>query len=420
MKYLSTDKIYGYIDYIIPAVFVLSFFECYFSIWRLATIVKFVSILFTIILLVKGSYKNTKILFNAFIMVSILSVFAYIYNNRPIECLESDVMNTIPAMLFFWVGANDDRRNRNFYNYMMYCGCAILLLGILCYIFTPAWYTQSLLDVLNNSEFSIVRETENSMLQSLRFSGFFEDSYPVSLLSVDIVAISLFALFSKHRMRYSLICFIISFTAAVLCMHRVSIASALLIIFAFLIYEIYIGKSKKIIGIIIGITIIIVCISIFSESFRDRLFTLQDIITSRTEDMSFLSAYSERQELSNKLLSQWEYPIFGHGIGSGGPASRFMGYGGVTDAGYIKLLFENGIVGLSLFLALAIGSIYRGIKYLKYYITEVSVICFTLLAMTGSDTLSLAYLYILPFWYMMGKIWNRNYLQYLKENHISL
>ena len=144
------------------------------------------------------------------------------------------------------------------------------------------------------------------------------------------------------------------------------------------------------------------------------------MLTLRTEDMTFSSAYNERQGLSNKLMAQWSYPIFGHGIGSGGPTSRFLGYGGVTDAAYTKLLFENGIMGIILFVILILSSIFRGLKNFKYYIVELSIICFVAIAMTGSNTLSLAYLYILPFWYMLGKIWNKPYLKYLRENNIKI
>ena len=67
-----------------------------------------------------------------------------------------------------------------------------------------------------------------------------------------------------------------------------------------------------------------------------------------------------------------------------------------------------------------ITSIIRGVKYLKYYIVELSVVSFVGLAMTGSNSLSLAYLYILPFWYMMGRIWNVDYFEYAKKNKINI
>lgn len=420
MKF-NRQKLFSLVDLIIPAVFIISVFECYFGIWRIATLVKFCSMAVSVLMLLKGYFKRTNSVFTLFFVMSLLSPIAYLYNGRPLACLYNDMMNTIPAMLLFLIGVNDNRENRRFYDLMMYVGAGVLLLGIVCYVLTPGWYTNSLLEARNASQFASFEYTEDSLLDSLRFSSFFEDSYPVSLLSVYILSISLFNYFRiDRRLKYSALCVFISFISAILCMHRVSIASAVLIVLAFTGYECIKGRGKKIIRIVLAVVVITVISSIFSDTMRERLFSLHDMLVLRTEDMSFSSAYNERQGLSNKLMDQWSFPIFGHGIGSGGPTSRFMGYGGVTDAAYTKLLFENGIMGVMLFISLILSSIFRGLNNLKYYIVELSIICFVALAMTGSNTLSIAYLYILPFWYMMGRIWNKSYLKNAKENNIMI
>lgn len=418
---LNKDKLYKIIDWIIPSIFIISIFECYFSIWHLSTLIKMVSIFATLLLLVRGDLHSNQITFKAFFLVTLFSPIAYIYNGRPLECLSSDLMNTVPAMLLFLVGVNDKRHNRTYYDLMMYVGTSVLFLGILCYVLTPGWYTNSLVAALNSSRFSSFNYDETLLLESLRFSSFFEDSYPVSLLSVYILAISLFNYFRRDKkLKYSLLCAWVSFASAVLCMHRVSIASSFLIVFIFMLYECVNGNCRNIIKILCAICVLLIIAYFVSSSIRDRLLSLQDMLTTRTENMSFSSAYNERQGLSKKLMSQWCYPIFGHGLGSGGPTSRFLGYGGVTDAAYTKLLFENGIIGVCTFITLMITSIIRGVKYLKYYIVELSVVSFVGLAMTGSNSLSLAYLYILPFWYMMGRIWNVDYFEYAKKNKINI
>lgn len=418
---LDSQKLYFCIDWIIPAVFIVSIIECFFGIWRLATIVKFIAIAATLIMFIKGYIRKSKPSFTIFFLLSLMSSLAYFYNGRPLVCLSSDIMNTLPAMLFFLVGYNDKRKSRSFYDLLMYIGSAVLFLGIICYVLTPGWYTNSLVEARNNSQFSSFEYNDKLLLESLRFSSFFEDSYPVSLLSVYILSISLFNYFRRdEKIKYSLICVFISFVSAILCMHRVSIASAILILLGFLGFESIKGKGKQIFLIILGALCVTFVSSLVSETINERLIALQDMLTNRTEDMSFSSAYNERQGLSNKLMSQWRFPIFGHGLGSGGPISRFLGYGGVTDAAYTKLLFENGIVGMTFFAILMITSVLRGLKYFKYYIVELSIACFIALAMSGSNTLSLAYLYILPFWYMLGRIWNKDYLEYAEKDNINI
>lgn len=418
---LNKHKLYSLIDLIIPAVLLVSVLECYFGIWRLATLVKLCSIAVSLLMLCKGYFKQSNITYSLFFFLLLLSPTAYLYNGRPIECLSNDMMNTIPAMLFFLIGLNDQRENRNFYDYMMYIGSGVLALGIVCYVLMPGWYTNSLLEAKNASQFTSFEYSEDALIESLRFSSFFEDSYPVSLFSVYILSISLFNYFRTDvRLKYSALCVLVSFVAAILCMHRVSIASAVLIVLAFIGYECIKGRAGKIIRVLLSVAVITLLSSLFFETIRERLLSLLDMLTLRTENMTFSSAYSERQGQSNELMAQWSFPIFGHGIGSGGPISKFLGYGGVTDAAYTKLLFENGIMGIILFVIMILSSIFRGLKNFKYYIVELSIICFVAIAMTGSNTLSLAYLYILPFWYMLGKIWNKPYLKYLRENNIKI
>lgn len=418
---LDSQKLYSCIDWIIPAVFIVSIIECFFGIWRLATIVKFIAIGATLIMFIKGYIRKSKPSFTIFFLLSLMSSLAYFYNGRPLACLSSDIMNTLPAMLFFLVGYNDKRKTRSFYDLMMYIGSAVLCLGIICYVLTPGWYTNSLVEARNNSQFSSFEYNDDLLLESLRFSSFFEDSYPVSLMSVYILSISLFNYFRRdEKIKYSLICVFISFVSAILCMHRVSIASAILILLGFIGFKFLKGKGKQIILIILSVIFVIFVSSLVSETINERLIALQDMLTNRTEDMSFSSAYNERQGLSNKLMSQWSFPIFGHGLGSGGPTSRFLGYGGVTDAAYTKLLFENGIAGMTFFAILMITTLLRGLSYFRYYIVELSIACFIALAMSGSNTLSLAYLYILPFWYMLGRVWNKDYLKFAQDNNINI
>ena len=420
---MKNDKIrlYSYVDWIIPAVFIISVVECYLGIWRLATLIKFFAITISLLLLSKGCLKCNNNAFMAFFIISLISPIAYLYNGRPFECLSSDLMNTLPSMLFFLIGLNDERDTRHFYDLMMYIGAGVLMFGVFCYVTAPGWYTNSLTEALNSNRFSMFEYNEELLLDTLRFSSFFDDSYPISLLSIYILSISLFNYFRKdNKLKYSLICAFIAFVAAVVCMHRVSIVSALLIVIGFMGDECIKGNGYQISKILFVIVVSILFVSLISESIRERLFSLLEMLTTRTENMSFLSAYNERQEHSNKLMSQWRFPILGHGLGSGGPTSRFLGYGGVTDAAYTKLLFENGLIGMMFFIILILSSIIRALKYFKYYIVELSIICFVCLAMTGSNTLTIAYLYIIPFWYMMGRIWNKQYLKYAKENNIKI
>lgn len=418
----NTDIVYNWLDWFIPIVFTLSFLSAFisssFSI--LDDIAKLSAILLSVILLMCNKFQESLLTFKILLLLFLLSIFAYLYNGRPFECLVSDLFNLIPSMLFFLVGLNDSRANRNFYNRMMYVGSIILFAGIICYLTLPPWYKAVMLEYKNAARNNAVYG-EESMLATLRFYCFFKDSYPVSLYSVYILSISLFSFFRRDKkIKYSLLCCLVSITSAVLCMHRVAIAGALILVILFLGYEFRKSDGKKVLGVIGLLFIVVICAYFISSSIQYRIDSISEMFLSRTEDVSVSSLFSERQGLSKKLMKQFVYPIFGHGIGSGGSTAQFLGYGGVTDASYVKLLFENGIMGLIFFLSLTLMSIIRGIEYFKYYVSEVSVLCFILLAMTGSNTLYMPYEYIIPFWYMMGKIWNKHYLHYAIKHKIHI
>ena len=424
MKRFTSAHIYNYLNYILPCIFIISIVECYLGLWRLATLFKLVSIFFSVILLIRGYYKKNNTVFISFFILSLLSVFSYLYNGRPLECAYNDLFNTIPAMLFFLIALNEKDCNRHFYDYYMYASSAIYLLGIFCYILTPGWYVNSLAEARNASLLSRgfdVAYDGDTVLDSLRFSAFFINSYPISLFSIYTLSLSLFSFFNRNgRGKYSLFCVIISLVTAILSMHRVSIACAVLIIVFFLANEIVKGRGIIVLRIVLVSILVLLASTLFLDGFQVRLLSLFEMLSERTADMSVASAYNERQGLTTELFSQWKYILFGHGIGSGGPQSRFLGYVGVSDAGYAKLLFENGIVGFSLFCILIVSTCLRGLKFFQYYIAELSIIVFVCIAMLGSNSLSLAYLYIIPFWYSLGKIWNKEYLRYVINNNIHV
>lgn len=424
MKKLTSKRIYNIINYILPCVFIISIVECYWGLWRLATVFKLIAIVLSFVLCARGDYKRKNTIFTALFVLSIASLFSYLYNDRPFECAHNDLFNTVPAMLFFLIALNEKDCNRHFYDYYMYVSSAIYLLGIFCYILTPGWYVNSLAEARSASLLNRGVEVGfdgDTVLDSLRFSAFFINSYPISLFSIYTLSLSLFSFFKRSgKGKYSLYCIIISLVTAILSMHRVSIACAVLIIVFFLVNEIVNGRGTTVLKIIIVSIICVFTSMLFLDGFQDRFLDLFDMLLERTEDMSVSSAYNERQGLTNELFSQWKYVIFGHGIGSGGPQARFLGYPGVSDAGYAKLLFENGIVGFSLFLLLVVTTCVRGLKYFQYYIAELAIIVFVCIAMLGSNSLSIAYIYIIPFWYSLGKIWNKEYLNFVINNDIHV
>ena len=152
--------------------------------------------------------------------------------------------------------------------------------------------------------------------------------------------------------------------------------------------------------------------------FADRIDTIQQLLSGRLEAMSFSEAVSERNYQMDLLRHYWYNPILGMGAGSGEAGARAAGLPGVTDCSYIALLFDVGIIGGFLFLAIMLKSIFRGLHFLKYYLVELGIMFFVLVAMIGSNTIHMGFMFVLPFWYAVGRIWNKDYLKYAIKNKI--
>ena len=115
-----------------------------------------------------------------------------------------------------------------------------------------------------------------------------------------------------------------------------------------------------------------------------------------------------------------KYYAFGHGIGSVGAEARKLGFYGLTDSNYIKIFFETGLCGSLGFILVMMSTVARAFSYIKYYICELSIVLFILVAMPISNSLCLYHLCILPFWYAVGRIWNNDYLMIAQKLNIRI
>lgn len=424
------DKYYKWLDYIMPVFFVVAFIEFYFGIWRLTTIVKFVSIVISLIIVLKlyrvnnnnGGMKSVLSLFIAF---NIATGIAYLWNERPFGCYLNDMMNYIPAMLFMYAGMFDNRVDRSYYKkLLLYCTISMAI-GLALYVTATGWFITRSVEIYNSQWFADDNYNEESYMGALRFSSYLASEYAVIYLGMAAFSIALFFLYCKNssltkKMRiFCTFAVIILLAAFFLSQMRVAIVfSLLLLVFYFFrgVNHHQGGASFKIIGSI-GVFFAIGAVY-FAANYGDRLDSLLEMVTGRLSDLSVGKLAQGRDSQYATLMSTWDYIIFGHGLGSGGSSAVSRGYPGVTDLQYIKILFETGLFGLTFFLVIALTTLARSIKYLKYYLIEAGIIGFVLIAMTGGNTLSLGYLYILPFWYSMGMVWNNNYLNYAKNNKI--
>ena len=407
----------NFIDWLLPAYIVFSLPLLYFGL-PLDFLFKGLTIFITICYLYKFGLPNGDNckLFTIFLLFVSLSFSQYLYNGRPIACYFREVSNYVAAMLFFYIGATDDRPGRTFYRRFMYVMVVFFVIGLYYYLTIPAWYLSRNLEYINSS--SVIEYNESNMLDKFRFSAFFGDSYPVSHFSVFCVAIALFDLAYKKdkKKMIAIACLTIGVISSLACMHRASILGCVLALLVFIYFNHRMGRYKSNFLLLTFSFLILVGLLSFSYTVTDRVGDLIDMLTWRVDDNLGLNKALSERKFTKELMDSMQFYIFGHGLGSGGGSARAYGFPGVTDMQYLKMFFENGIVGAILFVGIIIRALRRGIKYIYYYLTEVTIILFILVAMLGSNSLSIYYFMVFPFWYAVGRLFNNQYHQRIINN----
>lgn len=425
---IPSAKLYQGVDYIMPLYLFISLPGFYLGMWNLSVIAKYYAFLLILFLLKEAigkGYKNKGIgmIFTIYLLYCLLSIIWYGINGVNLRCFIRELYNTIPAMFFVYIGMTDNRTKNTFHKWFLNSCSLSMLLGIFLYLSMPGWFLTRKTEYTNYIESTA--NSENLVLAQMRFSSYLGDTYEVDVYAMLALCISLFTLFYAYKnKRNTLIpyfCLFINFVAAILCQQRVAMVYAVLAIFIFILYGLRSSNQKASIKLL---TVFVISISVLFFAvfyyFGDRAGQLFELLADRVDKISYSETVGGRDYQMKLLTEHWDMPIFGHGLGSGGSVAGALGYPHVTDCSYIELLYETGVVGFILFLIIIILTIRRGVKYAKYYLTELTFIGFILIAMVGSNTLTISFMSIYPFWYSIGLIWNKTLLYNLKKNQINI
>lgn len=411
--------------WIIPIYFIVTFMEFYTGIFRLSMIAKMLAILSSIIITMKHPKNGISDLMWMLLFTNILSFPLIILSGRPISCYTNEIFNYIPAMLYFFVGASSNVDTEKFYRYLLISATISFTIGLLLYFTTPDWYVSKLAEWANQSKIASVEMSETSVLEHTRFQSYLMSEYAISHFTMFGLAVVCFTAFREDKYKISskwvYLSIFVLLVCAIISQMRVAMFCSVATFLSFIIYDIFISKKGKSLRIILVISVILItAVAYFICSNREQFELVSSLMSNRMEEMSIGKALKGRENQIDNLMSTWNWVIIGHGLGSGGAISLLGGYPGVTDQNYIKILYENGLLGMLLFMIIIIKTLIKAIKKYRYYTIELVIIVFVMIAMLGSNTLCFAYLYILPFWFAIGRVWNKKYLQYAIGNKIHI
>ena len=347
----SKQRWLSIVDWLLPVYMICSVPLFYLGL-RYEFLFKAGSILVTVLYIIRYGNRSNQLaqVFTVFFLLVAFSFLQFIYNGRPFVCYLKDASNYLSAMLFFFVGITDDRPGRTFYQKMMLSITGVFILGLICYVITPPWYIDRNVEIMSAE--SGIEYGENSMLEHLRFGAFFGDSYSVSHLSVFCSAIALFSLaYTKGRSRVlAIMCLIIGIVSSVASMHRASILGSLIAIAVYVYFNHKTHRLKANALVFLISILLVTSLWFFLPSATERVSDIFGMVTERVDDNMDLNKALQERKFTKELMADMKFFILGHGLGSGGGSVRAYGFPGITDMQYIKMFYENGIVGAVLFI----------------------------------------------------------------------
>jgi len=374
------------------------------------------ALLYSVLLSIRHAGRNIVSTFLViYILYCLLSLVFVTDSDVKLSGYSYDLLNFILPMSAFFIGSNKIITDNRYYNWFLYSVLFCFGLGLFFYFFSTNWYVEKI-SVLSYDRLGTELSDLDELHERTRFSSFMYGPYPIQYLGIPALSYLLFQIYSdKDKYRkdkwYYAISVIVIIVSIVLCQQRTAWGYLAVLIIFYLVISL--GKKKDIWGLLIFGVVIFAIISFVQPNFD----VIGSVLGSRMDEMSFSSAMSGRTNQYESLWENWTRPIFGHGMGSGGAIARVAGLPGASDAGYMKILYENGMVGSLLFLGIIIPTLVRVIKKRKYYYVELHIIIFFLIAMLGSNALCISLYYSIMFWYAIGRVWNSNYLneQSLKQ-----
>ena len=348
----------------------------------------------------KSKSKSIVRLMNVFIVYFVLSGVVYIFNDRPIICYIDGLINCVLPMFAFYCGYVCQNKDR-MYMYIAIVFLIICAFTIIPYLTLSPWY----LSYLSESVTDDVDFNED-YISRLRYSASFTDSYYVTYIGVPILAFAINRIvIQKQSDLVTIAVCIITIVSCLLGQQRTAM------LFVFIVMFFYIMKSgTKYLMFFAPVVIIsyFAYVSFTSSGYSD--IAVEDLIKDRLEKMTFSEAFGEREGKVFRVFPVWSNYLFGAGLGVYGHTAYYNGFISVNDCAYIKLIVENRIFGICLFLYILAKSALRAWYYRKYFYCELLIFVFYIIAMTGSDALSMDIVHSIFFWYSIGAVWNQNLL----------
>lgn len=338
---------------------------------------------------------------------TVFTVVSYTFNGRPFVLYVQELAYVLTTMLIAYVAVDKNiDKEKGFYKYLFFSWLFCVVIGYYLYLLRPEWYANAIIENHSDSSWKNQLLSADQVLEQFRFSSFTLDSYSISFMSMYLFPLGIFySIKAKTKKWLYVISTLLILFAALLSMQRAAIVC--LFVDVVILYFIGEKKIKKVMAYVLIVSAVIFVVLGGTFLFAD--ISEQVLERFNTDSMDDAVNGSRLNQIRN-AFSELMNPITGQGAGSLGGRSRELGLKGVTDCCWARLFCEQGVIGFILFTLLMIKTLKRAFKYKNVFFVELCGISNIMIAMIVSDPLFYQF-YIIPFWFMVGMVWNPNALE---------
>lgn len=320
----------------------------------------------------------------------------------------------IPMFAYF-IGKSEFCNNDKIFEKGVCVIAIVSIIGLWLYITQPAWYLNFRLSRIDNI-------TDHAYLEMTRLSAFWEYpywvSYGVAILYCFVLGQTLIEHKLSKKIGYSLLFFFA--IISLLTQQRASIG---IIVLATIVYNIYNRKinNKSYAGIIkvcIIISFVLILLYLIISHFLDE--TRIDFIFSKFIELNERDNFIEDRAGIFDNMHDVPISFWGDGLGLYSHSADSMGLKHyITDQGYMKMIYETGIIGSVLRIIIIATCFLKGLRDKRIYYFEITVIIMIMVSLFGANSLSSMQMHNIIFWICCGRINNNILLENKRQELYS-
>ena len=293
-------------------------------------------------------------------------------------------------MMAYSIGANfKTNEYLDFFEKMLLPVSILAVIGLWLFVSPPGWYTAR-------------AELSDNIMEALRLRSIFPSPYTLSYICCILLTYIFFRIVQYgtpvKKYKYYLPLLVITL---LLCMQRAPIGGALIGGGGSLIYATIVKKSFKLLNRIILSVMLIFAFTYytFNKVDNEMLTYLNDKImsvTNNTDEFIEKRAGYSYMEVKESFV--------GDGAGKYSPWANNYNYRNMADGQYRKILQEQGVIGLAIYVLLWVVVLWKCYYYRKYLGFELCIMLFLMFSMMGANPFSKIECHSIVYWIIIGRV----------------